>query len=647
VLVGSVSAINGEARINPEGEYVAQGISHQAGKLRTYSFWAQDAWRPRADLTINLGLRYVLQSPFQSVNESYSSTTMEDVWGISGFNPACDVSNIHANLQNCNIYRPGFQPGKAESQYYLLESGQDIFNSDKDNLAPSVGIAWTPSKDTGWLASFLGQPGDTVFRAGWSRSFQRNGMSDFTGRLDDNPGLIRSDAGDRNDGLGNLFPNPTDDYLLLRNGDLSPAPFPLTRDYPLTDTQTSDIAWFDPNLQVPQADSYSAGYQRAISRNMAIEVRYVGTRSKDLWENINLNDTGSTGQQGINIFENGVLAEFLLAQQNLRANVAAGRGGTFAYMGPGTGTSPLPIALAYFNGQPASLAGNAALYTDSNFRSSSYFNYLSMRNPNVYSFATALDSSSSDRARALAAGLPANFLLVNPNKIGGAEIQVNRGFTRYNSLQVELRRRMANGFQLNTSYVFGRAWLDDYYSLRVPGKISLDTGGEGGVHHAWKFQWLFELPFGQGRRFGSNVGPVMDRIIGGWQVHGIGRFQSGEIVDFGNVRLVGMDKAELQESSSSCPTTSSRTRSGPSTTTRRRRLATAAKVRRKVVIWRRPAVPTASRPSRPTTAIAASASSRSTVRCSRTWTSRSSRPCPSRVASAPSSAWKCSTRSTG
>ena len=62
---------------------------------------------------------------------------------------------------------------------------------DWNNLAPSVGLAWTPSSEgSGWLASFLGQPGDTVFRAGFSRAYQRNGMGDFTGRLDDRNNFV-------------------------------------------------------------------------------------------------------------------------------------------------------------------------------------------------------------------------------------------------------------------------------------------------------------------------------------------------------------------------------------------------------------------------------------------------------------------------
>jgi hypothetical protein len=40
---------------------------------------------------------------------------------------------------------------------------------------------------------------------------------------------------------------------------------------------------------------------------------------------------------------------------------------------------------------------------------------------------------------------------------------------------------------------------------------------------------------------------VLDRIIGGWSFDGIARIQSGRMLDFGNVRLVGMSVDDLQD----------------------------------------------------------------------------------------------------
>jgi hypothetical protein len=106
---------------------------------------------------------------------------------------------------------------------------------------------------------------------------------------------------------------------------------------------------------------------------------------------------------------------------------------------------------------------------------------------------------------------------------------------------------MSNGLQVNTSYVYGIGKQSDFYSLRVDPIFSLDHGTEGMVRHAIKGNWAYELPIGQGRRFASNAGPVMERIIGGWQFHGTFRIQSGQVVDFGNRRMVGFDIADLKD----------------------------------------------------------------------------------------------------
>ena len=65
--------------------------------------------------------------------------------------------------------------------------------------------------------------------------------------------------------------------------------------------------------------------------------------------------------------------------------------------------------------------------------------------------------------------------------------------------------------------------------------------------HAFKGTWTYELPFGQGKRFAAGAGPVLDRVIGGWSFDGIARIQSGRMLDFGNVRLVGMSVDELRD----------------------------------------------------------------------------------------------------
>jgi hypothetical protein len=272
---------------------------------------------------------------------------------------------------------------------------------------------------------------------------------------------------------------------------------------------------------------------------MAVEVRYVGTRGRDLWRTYNYNE--------LNILENGVLNEFRLAQQNLEANIAAGRGANFRYAGPGTGTNPLPISLAYFSGLPAEFATDSTRYGSADFASTTFTNQMATFNPNAFNWANALDSTQGRINNALAAGLPANFLLANPDKLGGVNITGNGDYTDFHSMQVEVRRRMSNGLQFNASYVYGVGKQSDFYSFRVDQLTSLDDGTEGMVRQAIKGNWVYEVPVGQGRRFASNAGPVMDRLIGGWQVAGTFLLRSGAVVNFGNRRMVGFDIDDLKE----------------------------------------------------------------------------------------------------
>ena len=74
-----------------------------------------------------------------------------------------------------------------------------------------------------------------------------------------------------------------------------------------------------------------------------------------------------------------------------------------------------------------------------------------------------------------------------------------------------------------------------------------NDGLEGDVTHALNVNVVYDLPFGHGQRLGGSVNGALDRIIGGWQIAGNPRVQSGQLVDLGNVRLVGMTPNELSK----------------------------------------------------------------------------------------------------
>ena len=521
ILTGRVQGITGNARLDPKSDkYEYLGTSRAEARMREYDIYFTDTWRAKPTLTLNYGLRYALQMPFTPLNNSYAKATLADIYGVSG---------------QGNLFKPGIA-GSAP-RFVQFKKGEKASSTDWNNFAPSFGFAWRPQLSSGFLHALLGS--EPVLRGGFSMAYSRNGMSDFSDTYGANPGILIDASRDQS--LGNLGTTPV---LFRDTSRLGPPSFATTPTYPLSDVVTGDVRIFDPNIKIPYSQTWTLSLQRALGSKMAVDLRYIGSRGRGLWGEVNYNES--------NISDNGFLNEFRLAQQNLQANIAAGRGNSFAYFGPGTGTSPLPIYLAYLTGRPASAASIAASYSGTSWTDTNFTNPLALYNPQPYTPAgvnanTGLDGSAARRANAAAAGLPANFFRANPDLLGGAFVRTNRDNTSYLAVEVQIARRASRGAWFQTSYTFGKSYLTGMYTLRKPPVKTLNTGAEGGVTHGFKFFGGWDLPFGKGRRFASGAGRLLDGIIGGWQLTTTWRVQSGRLIDFGDVRLKGMTKKEFSK----------------------------------------------------------------------------------------------------
>jgi len=532
LLTGRVAAVTGQAALDPStNKYVAFGPRRREGKIDMYSGFAQDSWRLNSTLTVTGGLRWDVQMPFSAANDIMSTVTMADICGRSGLGDGGTYSQ-------CNFFAPGSLSGVVPS-FKQLTRGTLGYHTDWNNIAPSIGVAWRPNQQNGFWRTFLGDPEQATIRAGYTVSYERQGMAVFTDTFGANPGstisLTRSEA------LGNLVgPGESWPVLYSQTNRLQPASFAETPVFPIPvrASRADDLNGFAPDLEIGSAGTWTVSLQRSITRDMAIEARYVGTRGWNQWSTLNYNSI-----RGENIASNGFLNEFRLAMANLRANNIAGgnRAGSFAYFGPGTGTNPLPTYLAYLNGSrdfgnPAAYTGGSNTWTNTTFAAR-----FSAASPAPVSSADDMDGNATRRANAIAAGIPANFFVPNPD-VDDVNVTDSGAYSDYHAFQLELRRRLSKGLSANVNYQYAieRGSAFDGFSF------GREMADQGNVRHAIKTQWDWTLPVGRGHRFGNDMHPILEGIAGGWSVNGVGRIQA-RTVDFGNVRLVGMTKKDLQQ----------------------------------------------------------------------------------------------------
>ena len=532
ILTGRITSVTGTARLDANtGQYVYLGNLYQVSRMDSFDLYAQDSWRVTPALTLNYGLRYDVQLPFTPVTNTFSTSTLADLCGMSG------IGNGPAG-RSCNMFQPGVQPAGAvtEPSFQQFTPGSKPVNTDWNNVGPNVGVAWRPNVQGGWLRSILGDPEQATVRGGYSMTFGLERMARFADFYDDNPG--GETVATRNYGTG--FPIGTAPLLFRDQNRLGPPAFVTQPTYPIIATAANSINIFDPNIKTPYVHQYSAGFQRSIGRDMAFEIRYVGNRNKNAWTTENWNSEE-------NIFETGFLNEFKLAQQNIRAHVAQGCGQTgqaacsFAYRGPGTGTSPLPIYLAYFSGLPAARATDATAYSSTNFSNTAWTGHLGTYEADPQDAANDLHANATLRANAIRAGLAANFFVMNP-AVGAANITRSLAGTKYDSMQIELRRRFSKGLLVNANYTYARSLGSSLQSQRQD-RIYLDTTS---VPHAFKTQWTWQIPVGRDRRFGTGMNSVLNAMLGNWEFSGTGRLQRQQF-DLGSVKLFGMSKDDLQK----------------------------------------------------------------------------------------------------
>src|SRR4029450_3725580 len=128
----------------------------------------------------------------------------------------------------------------------------------------------------------------------------------------------------------------------------------------------------------------------------------------------------------------------------------------------------------------------------------------------------------------LAVRLPHNAFRPNIQFLNGPHLASNGFYSSYHGFQTQVNRRFYNGLQAQANYTFAKN-LDITSTTQPTGQSvtdyfdrNADKGPSANdITHDFKANFIHELPFGPGKRFGSSNGGVLGQVIGGWQVSSI------------------------------------------------------------------------------------------------------------------------------
>jgi hypothetical protein len=160
---------------------------------------------------------------------------------------------------------------------------------------------------------------------------------------------------------------------------------------------------------------------------------------------------------------------------------------------------------------------------------------------------------------------------INPN-FGAIPLIVTDAQSFYNSAQLSLQKRFSNGLSFQASYTYSKsiddasgAFQSDFSSESGIAQNFFDRKGDRGLssfdrRHAFVFNYLYELPFGKGHRYGNNLKGLSAKLVTGWNINGIASLLSGPpftanlgaFNNSNNFALFPADRPDIKPNANTC-----------------------------------------------------------------------------------------------
>ena len=434
--------------------------------------FAQDSWKIRPNLTLNYGLRWELDTPIADVSRH-----------VQTFRPGQTTSIYPCQLSAASVASLGTSDCSSVFPTGLVVPGDKgipngLTQTYYKAFAPRIGIAWSP-----------GNSGKTSIRAGWGLFYNPieqlvleqfsaeppfGGSTFPVGTLFNQPFLGQNGA--------TVFPNPFNGVLNPPRG--QPVDWSIFRPILL-------FGQFQPHMRSQYSAQYNLSIQRELTRDMKLQVGYVGSQGHRLLATHDINFGNAQTCLDLNT----------IATDTGNANLACSQ--FFAdssFFIPGGTVLPVDLHLPYVQNHSVITAGTTI-------------------GPNGITLVGLRPYSSPQCDPLSGNGCPPDGVPVFAS-IFAQDTVAN---SAYNSLQASLEKRFAHGLQITAAYTFSKSFdqASSFEGILNPMNPQQSRAlSLFDARHRFVLSYYWELPV---PKYAGAAG----KILNGWALSGISTFQTG------------------------------------------------------------------------------------------------------------------------
>jgi hypothetical protein len=500
--IGRFSQYTGSFNFNLDGSVLPTGVPlEREFATEEYDFYAQDSWKIRPNLTLTYGLRYGLSRPVYETQGFQVKPTAS----LGDFFDRRVASSAEGRPLNELIQFDLAGPANDRPGFYEL---------DKNNFQPRIAIAWSPNFKTGFLHKLFGDEGKSVLRGGFAMTNDYFGQQlAVTFNQLSTLGFSTEDTIAANTYNVSTRPAPAFTGFNQSIRTLPNISAPNRFNTPADEDQRIESS-LDDTLVSPINYSWNASYGRQLPGGLFVEASYVGRAARNLLATRDIMALNNLvdPKSGIDWFTAAGVLHSLRELDTPIANVA-----------------PIPYFENIFPGLGASLLGDPTL-------SATQSVYTLVAREGVGGFdildwtfvQLLIDDESTVLGRNLffhpqyAAFSAFSTVAYSDYHAGTLSVRQRFGDALSFDFNYTLAKSIDNASGLQNSGTYGAAFIlnplapDDNRSVS-----DFDT------RHVINANAIWQLPIGRGRTFFGNANSLVNGILGGWQLSGIYRWNSG------------------------------------------------------------------------------------------------------------------------